>query len=88
MIDRESIDFPAIVQGWFPGPWKASGSGWYVVGLCPYHDDHHPSLAALPVRGKFHCPVCAKSFDVFDLFRDFEGLDFAAAGEMMGARQC
>jgi DNA primase len=34
---------------------KLQNLGLSLVGLCPFHEDHHPSLAVFPVTGTFHC---------------------------------
>ena len=28
------------------------------LGLCPFHDDHHPSLRVDPAKGVYHCFSC------------------------------
>ena len=45
--------------------------GHYYTGLCPFHDDHHPSLAVYPERGTFCCFACGERGDVirFRIFR-------------------
>ncbi len=39
------------------------------VGLCPFHDDHHPSLLVRPDKNRWECRPCGKGGSVFD----FEG---------------
>ena len=34
-------------------------------GLCPFHDDHKPSMAVVPQKQIFHCFVCGTGGDVF-----------------------
>jgi DNA primase len=35
--------------------------------VCPFHDDHDPSLHLFP-DGRFHCFVCRASGDAVDLY--------------------
>lgn len=35
-------------------------------GLCPFHDDHHPSLIITPSKQLFHCPACGAGGSVID----------------------
>lgn len=48
------------------------GRGRWYVGLCPFHDDHHPSLWLDAVRGRWGCfsPRCVahRSGDVINLY--------------------
>src|SRR4051812_28355581 len=34
-------------------------------GLCPFHEDHRPSMAVVPHKQIFHCFVCGTGGDVF-----------------------
>ena len=35
---------------------RRRGAG--LVGLCPFHDDHHPSLYVSPAKGVWRCFSC------------------------------
>ena len=37
--------------------------GARLTGLCPFHDDHRPSLSVDPDRGLYHCFVCKAGGD-------------------------
>lgn len=49
------------------------------MGLCPFHDDHDPSLSVDQDRGLFHCFGCGESGDIFDLVMKLKGMDFREA---------
>lgn len=51
--------------------------GGYSLGLCPFHDDHHPSLVVYPPN--FHCFGCNAHGDVIDFIERIEGLEFEEA---------
>ena len=39
-------------------PLQRSGAGY--VGLCPFHNDSHPSFSVSPTRGICRCFTCGK----------------------------
>ncbi|MBM2834938.1 MAG: zinc finger, CHC2-family protein [Candidatus Brocadiaceae bacterium] len=57
-------------------------------GLCPFHDDHNPSLSVNVVTGLYHCPVCGEGGDVVTFYQKTKDVDFRTAlkeiGEMAG----
>ncbi|MBN2253341.1 MAG: toprim domain-containing protein, partial [Kosmotogaceae bacterium] len=46
------------------------------IGLCPFHDDHNPSLSVDQGKGLFNCFGCGASGDVFDVVERIKGTDF------------
>jgi DNA primase len=40
-------------------------------GLCPFHDDHRPSMAVVPSKQIFHCFVCGTGGDAFKFMELF-----------------
>jgi len=62
---------------------KDNGQG---MGLCPFHDDHKPSLSVNTNRGAFHCYVCGAEGSVFDFEMRLNGIDFKEALHSLGAR--
>jgi DNA primase catalytic core len=55
-------------------------SGENVIGLCPMHEDHDPSLVLTPSRGLWHClGACQAGGTVIDWVMKAEGLDFREA---------
>ena len=39
--------------------------------LCPFHDDHKPSMAVVPQKQIFHCFVCGTGGDVFAFVKNY-----------------
>jgi DNA primase len=39
------------------------------VCLCPFHDDHNPSMRVIPAKQIFHCFVCGTGGDVFSFVK-------------------
>lgn len=61
-----------------------SGSKFKV--LCPFHDDHNPSLELNPERQSFKCWSCGAGGDVFDFVKDYFRVDFPEALLMLAER--
>lgn len=57
---------------------KRSGSGKW-KGLCPFHNDHHPSLYVYEESGKFICFTCDEKGDIFDWYQKVHQADFSEA---------
>jgi len=58
-------------------------SGQNLIGICPFHEDHIPSLAVYPSTGRFHCYGCQKSGDVITFMREIENLSFGQALDVL-----
>src|SRR3712207_8776938 len=57
-----------------------------MTGLCPFHDERTPSFGIDPVEKLYHCFGCGAGGDVFKFAMETEGLDFAAALELLAER--
>ncbi|NUQ57732.1 MAG: hypothetical protein HUT38_04605, partial [Candidatus Paceibacter sp.] len=59
------------------------------LGLCPFHNDHHPSLSVNLETGLFRCFSCNAKGDVFTFYQKYKDCDFPTAlheiGKMAGA---
>ncbi len=60
--------------------------GKELVGLCPFHADHKPSLYVNPVKQIFKCFACGAGGDVFKFIQLREGLGFPQAIERLAQR--
>lgn len=51
------------------------------VGLCPFHDDHRPSMAVVTHKGSgfYNCFACGASGDAFRFVMDYHKMDFGEA---------
>jgi putative DNA primase/helicase len=52
------------------------GKGAEGVGLCPFHDDHNPSLSVNSETGLFFCHTCGAKGDIIDFHMRRYGVDF------------
>jgi len=62
------------------------GGGAWKSALCPFHDDHEPSLRVRIETGAFRCMACgAKGSDVLAFHMQHHGLSFKQAARALGA---
>jgi DNA primase catalytic core len=57
--------------------------GTQLHGLCPFHDDHNPSLQISPVKNEWHCKGCGAGGDVIEWVRRSEGVGYVQAVELL-----
>ena len=63
---------------------KLHRSGKELIGLCPFHDDHNPSLNIDPVKNVWNCKgACGEGGDVFLWVMRAEGVSFHHALELL-----
>lgn len=60
--------------------------GREMVGLCPFHQDHKPSLYVNPSKQIFKCFACGAGGDVLKFMQMREGLTFPQAVERLAER--
>ncbi len=60
--------------------------GREMVGLCPFHDDHRPSMNVNPAKQIFKCFACGAGGDVFKFVQMRENLTFPQALERLAER--
>jgi len=60
--------------------------GREMVGLCPFHDDHRPSMNVNVVKQIFKCFACGAGGDVFKFVQMRENLTFPQAVERLAER--
>jgi DNA primase len=60
--------------------------GRELIGLCPFHEDHRPSMNVNPVKQIFKCFACGAGGDVLKFIQMREGLTFPQAIERLAER--
>jgi DNA primase len=60
--------------------------GREMLGLCPFHDDHRPSMNVNPQKQIFKCFACGAGGDVFKFVQMRENLTFPQAIERLAER--
>ncbi len=49
------------------------------IGLCPFHNDSHPSFSVSPVRGICHCFTCGKGGNAVNFLMELEQMTYPDA---------
>ncbi len=87
MIEKETIerikrdvDLAALVRA--KGV-KLKKNGKSFFGLCPFHDDHNPSLSVNPSTNLWQCFGCGTGGDVIRFVELFDQVDFKKAVEIL-----
>jgi len=63
---------------------KQKGSA--LIGLCPFHNDHKPSLHVTPSRNIFKCFVCDKGGSAVNFLMEHESMSFPEAIKYLADR--
>lgn len=79
---KRAVDIVALVGDYLP----LHRHGSRVKALCPFHDDHKPSLELNPDRQSYKCWSCGAGGDVFDFVQEYERVDFPEAVRMLAER--
>ena len=61
---------------------KKGSNHW---GICPFHDDHKPSMAVNQDKQFYYCFVCQASGNSINFLREYENLDFTDAVETLAS---
>ncbi len=56
------------------------------IGVCPFHDDHSPSMSVSPEKQIFTCFSCGATGNVFTFVADFEKISFIQAVQLLGEK--
>ena len=63
---------------------KLKRHGADLIGLCPFHEDHSPSLVISPQKNLWNClGACGKGGSVIDWVMRAEGISFRHAVELL-----
>ncbi len=81
---REAVDLVALISEFVPLHQK--GSDW--VGICPFHDDHSPSLRVVTYKEQpfYKCFACGASGDCFKFVTEYLKIGFADALRFLAER--
>ena len=61
-----------------------SGHGKWARALCPFHEDHHPSLSVNLDHGGWRCFACGESGDLIRFHSLLYGMTFVEAVDDLG----
>jgi DNA primase len=81
---REAADLVALIGEHMP----LRPKGREHIGLCPFHDDHSPSLTVVTHKDNafYKCHACGASGDVFNFVMDYHKMTFPEALRYLAER--
>ena len=79
---RESNDIVDVIGEYLPLTRK--GKNYFAV--CPFHNDHSPSMSISQEKQIFRCFVCGATGNVITFVKDFEKISFVEALDMLSNR--
>ena len=79
---KQRVDILALIGEYL----TVHRTGSKYKALCPFHDDHNPSLEINPDRQSYKCWVCGAGGDVFDFVKDYERVEFPEALRMLAEK--
>ncbi len=79
---KERADIAQIIGSYLQ--LKKQGSRYLAV--CPFHNDHKPSMNVTPQMGIYRCFVCGASGDVFSFLQEYEKLSFMEALKLVAEK--
>jgi len=72
---RNKLDIVNVISSYI----SLEKKGRNYFGLCPFHDDHSPSLSVSPEKQIYKCFVCGESGNVFNFVMNYEHISFNEA---------
>ena len=76
---RSKLDIVNVISSYI----SLEKKGRNYFGLCPFHDDHSPSLSVSPEKQIYKCFVCGESGNVFNFVMNYEHISFNEALQML-----
>ena len=76
---RSRVDIVDVISSYIPLVQK----GRNYFGICPFHDDNHPSMSVSREKQIYKCFSCGASGNVFNFLMDYEHIEFKEALAMM-----
>ena len=64
-----------------------SHKGKNYFGICPFHDDHNPSMSVSEDKQIYKCFVCGNSGNVFNFVMEYEKVSFIEAVKIVANKQ-
>ena len=72
---RNSVDIIDVVTSYIP--LTARGKNYF--GVCPFHDDHSPSMSVSKDKQIYTCFSCGATGNVIKFIQDYENISFIDA---------
>ena len=79
---RNKSDIVDVISKYLP----LTQRGKNYFGVCPFHDDHSPSMSVSKEKQIFTCFSCGATGNVFTFVADYEHIGFYDAVRLLGSR--
>lgn len=79
---RAKTDIVSIISAYLP----LTKKGKNYFGVCPFHDDHSPSMSVSPDKQIYTCFSCGASGNVFNFISSYEHITYYEAVKLLGER--
>ena len=77
---RNNTDIVEVISNYV----NLTKSGKNYFGICPFHDDNHPSMSVSPDKQIYKCFSCGATGNVFTFVSQFEHISFIEAVRLLG----
>lgn len=72
---RNNLDIVEVISSYLP----LTSKGKNYFGVCPFHDDHSPSMSVSKEKQIYTCFSCGATGNVFKFIQDYENISFMEA---------
>ena len=72
---RNSVDIVDVISSYL----ELTPKGRNYFGICPFHDDNHPSMSVSKEKQIYTCFSCHATGNVFKFVMDYENISFIEA---------
>ncbi len=79
---RKSVNIIDIIAEYLP----LTQRGRNFFGVCPFHDDHSPSMSVSPELQIYTCFSCGATGNVFKFIMDYENIPFLESVKLIAAK--
>ena len=79
---RSSVSIVEVISDYIP----LTKKGKNYFGVCPFHDDHSPSMSVSETKQIYKCFSCGATGNVFNFIMDYEHVSFMEAVKIVAAK--
>ena len=72
---QRKINIVDVIRDYIP----LTKKGKNYFGICPFHDDHNPSMSVSPDKQMYKCFVCGAAGNVFNFVKDYKNINYYEA---------
>ncbi len=76
---RNNVDIVDVISSYI----QLTGAGKNYFGVCPFHDDHKPSMSVSKEKQIYKCFSCGAGGNVFTFVQDYENISFIEAVKLL-----